>query len=227
MRKLINFQLYNTTIMRKIYIFIIALLLLAPENVVFAQEGGEFSVKAQVRPRYEYNHGGILPLREKDDPISFISNRARLSLGYDNGFLSMGLSGQDISVWGQKPQIDNAANFTLNEAWVKLTNNDWFLQLGRQSLSYDDDRILGTLDWHQAGRWHDALRMGFDKKEHRLHLILAYNQTPKSPRQGSFYEFGGQPLQADADFPLPVQWYREPYCQLPVDEPRFPRGAMR
>jgi hypothetical protein len=60
-------------------------------------------------------------------------------------------------------------------------------------LSYDDDRILGTLDWHQAGRWHDALRMGFDKKEHRLHLILAYNQTPKSPRQGSFYEFGGQP----------------------------------
>jgi hypothetical protein len=193
MRKLINFQLYNTTIMRKIYIFIIALLLLAPENVVFAQEGGELSVKAQVRPRYEYNHGGILPLREKDDPISFISNRARLSLGYDNGFLSMGLSGQDISVWGQKPQIDNAANFTLNEAWVKLTNNDWFLQLGRQSLSYDDDRILGTLDWHQAGRWHDALRMGFDKKEHRLHLILAYNQTPKSPRQGSFYEFGGQP----------------------------------
>lgn len=73
--KLLNFQLYNITIMRKIYILIIALLLLAPESVVFAQEGGELSVKAQVRPRFEYNHGGILPLGVDDDPISFISNR--------------------------------------------------------------------------------------------------------------------------------------------------------
>lgn len=179
--------------MKKIYLLIIAILLLAPGNLVFAQEGENFSVKAQVRPRYEYNHGGIAPLGDNHDPISFISNRARLSLGYDNGFLSMGVSGQDISVWGQKPQIDNAANFTLNEAWVKLTKNDWFLQLGRQALSYDDDRILGTLDWHQAGRWHDAIRMGFDNKEHRFHFILAYNQMPKTPRQGTFYEFGGQP----------------------------------
>ncbi len=85
--KLVNFQLYNITIMRKIYILIIALLLLVPGSVVFAQEGGELSVKAQVRPRYEYNHGGILPLGENDNPISFISNRARLSLAYDHGFL--------------------------------------------------------------------------------------------------------------------------------------------
>ena len=97
----------------------------------------------------------------------------------------MGLSGQDISVWGQKPQIDNAANFTLNEAWVKLTNNDWFLQLGRQSLSYDDDRILGTLDWHQAGRWHDALRMGFDKRSIAC-ILLRLITKPKSRGKVAF-----------------------------------------
>lgn len=179
--------------MKKIYLLIFTALLLIPNQVAMAQEDGEFTVKAQVRPRFEYNHGAQLPLGENDKPISFISNRARLSLGYDNGFLSMGASGQDISVWGQKPQIDNMPNFTLNEAWVKLTKNNLFLQLGRQALAYDDDRILGTLDWHQAGRWHDALKMGFDNQEHRVHFILAYNQMPKGPRQGTFYEMGGQP----------------------------------
>ena len=179
--------------MKKIYLFIIAIVLLIPENMVFAQAGGDFFMKAQIRPRFEFNHGAKLPLREDDKPIAFISNRARLTLGYDNGFLSMGLSGQDISLWGQKPQVDDAPNFTLNEAWAKLTQNNWFLQLGRQALSYDDGRILGAPDWNQASRWHDALKMGFDNKEHRLHLVLAYNQMPKSPRQGTFYEFGGQP----------------------------------
>lgn len=179
--------------MKKIHLLIFAIFLILPQSVIMAQDGGEFTVKAQVRPRFEYNHGALLPLRENDDPISFISNRARLSLGYDNGFLSMGASGQDISVWGQKPQIDNMPNFMLNEAWVKLSKNDLFMQLGRQALAYDDDRILGTLDWHQAGRWHDAIKLGFDNKEHRIHLILAYNQMPKSPRQGTFYDFGGQP----------------------------------
>ena len=179
--------------MKKIYLLIFMILLFLPENSVLAQEGGEFTVKAQVRPRFEYNHGAQLPLGENDDPISFISNRARLSLGYDNGFLSMGVSGQEISTWGQKAQIDNWGNFTVNEAWIKLKKDDLFLQIGRQALAYDDDRILGTLDWHQAGRWHDALKMGFDNNEHRIHLILAYNQMPKNPRQGTFYEFGGQP----------------------------------
>ena len=73
MRKLINFQLYNTTIMRKIYIFIIALLL-APENVVFAQEG-EFSERHR-SGRATNTTTGHFAAEEKDDPISFISNRA-------------------------------------------------------------------------------------------------------------------------------------------------------
>lgn len=162
-------------------------------SIAVAQEGGEFTVKAQVRPRFEYNHGAIFPLGENDKATSFISNRARLSLGYDNGFLSMGASGQDISVWGQKPQIDNMPNFTLNEAWAKIYKNGYFAQIGRQTLAYDDDRILGTLDWHQAGRWHDALKLGYENKQHRLHLIFAYNQTPKTPGTGAFYEMGGQP----------------------------------
>ncbi|HBG41650.1 MAG TPA: hypothetical protein DDW85_09580 [Porphyromonadaceae bacterium] len=181
---------------------IVILLLLVPAARTVAQENGVFTVKAQVRPRFEYNHGAQFPLGENDKPISFISNRTRVSLGYENSIillptkenwdLSMGISGQDISIWGQKPQVDNAANVTLNEAWAKLHKNGFFAQIGRQSLSYDDDRILGTLDWHQAGRWHDALRLGYENDRHTLHAIIAYNQTPQSPGDGTFYK-GGQP----------------------------------
>lgn len=179
--------------MKKISILFIILFFAIAGNEALAQESGEFSVKAQVRPRFEYNHGAILPLGENDDPTAFISNRARLSMAYDNGFLSMGVAGQEISVWGEKAQIENRGNFAINEAWVKLDRNGYFAQIGRQVLAYDDDRILGTLDWHQAGRWHDALKLGYENEAHRLHVILAYNQTSTTPRQGTYYQGGGQP----------------------------------
>ena len=45
----------------------------------------------------------------------------------------------------------------MNEAWAKLNFGEgFFAQLGRQSLVYDDERILGGLDWNIAGRYHDA-----------------------------------------------------------------------
>lgn len=179
--------------MRKIYFTFFFFAFILCGAVAIAQEGGEFTVKAQVRPRFEYNHGALLPLGKEDKATSFISNRARLSLGYDNGFLSMGVSGQDISIWGQKPQVDNAANFTLNEAWAKIYKNGVFAQIGRQSLIYDDERILGALDWNQAGRWHDALKLGYENYNHTAHLIFAYNQTSGIPRTGTFYYNGGQP----------------------------------
>jgi hypothetical protein len=41
----------------------------------------------------------------------------------------------------------------LNEAWAKMNFGEgFFAQLGRQSLIYDDERILGGLDWNVAGR---------------------------------------------------------------------------
>ena len=55
-------------------------------------------------------------------------------------------SAQHVGVWGQDALVDKNGRFILNEAWAAFHLNDsWFMQLGRQSLVYDDERILGGL----------------------------------------------------------------------------------
>ena len=44
-------------------------------------------------------------------------------------------------------------------------------------LVYDDERILGGLDWNVAGRYHDALKLGYANKNNEIHAILAFNQN--------------------------------------------------
>ncbi len=180
------------------------LLLLLP-SVAMAQEGkGEFTVKGQLRPRAEYRHGALTPIGDGQKASSFISNRARVNVGYKYDFLSMGFAVQDVSVWGERAQIDGYPSTTgINEAWAQLSKNGYFMKFGRQQLTYDDDRILGTLDWHQAGRFHDALKLGYEDVNHQLHLMLAYNQDKQGVNVGHFYSGGRQPYKA-----MQTAWYQ-------------------
>lgn len=189
--------------MKYINFLLASLLLLVCSNSSFAQEpDGDFTIKTQLRTRGEYRNGALMPRNEGDLPASFISNRARISLGYDNDFLSIGVSGQNVSVWGSRPQIENKGDFALNEAWAKLSHNNFFAQIGRQQLAYDDDRILGTLDWNQSGRWHDALRLGYEDPNNKLHLILAYNKSSEAILNNQYFA-GAQPYKQ-----MQALWYQ-------------------
>ena len=170
--------------------------------VVSQEQNGEFDIKAQLRTRAEYRNGALFPRSEGDLPASFIANRARLSLGYDNNFLSMKFSGQNVSLWGSRPQIENKGDFMLNEAWAKLTHDRFFAQIGRQQLAYDDDRILGTLDWNHSGRWHDVLKLGYENPNNKLHLILGYNTTAESYHNSQYFA-GAQPYKR-----MHTLWYQ-------------------
>ena len=86
-------------------------------------------------------------------------------MDYKRSDLELKMSAQHVGVWGQDPQIEKNGRFMLNEAWAKLNFGEgFFAQLGRQSLIYDDERILGGLDWNVAGRYHDALKLGYANK---------------------------------------------------------------
>ena len=150
--------------MKKLVVLVAGLLSVA----LFAQaeetqntKENTFSMKVQIRPRAEYRNGVLFPRPKDAESTGFINNRARLSLGYERDRLSIGLSAQHVGVWGQDPQIDKNGRFILNEAWAKLDfGSGFFAKLGRQSLVYDDERIMGALDWNVAGRYHDALKLG-------------------------------------------------------------------
>lgn len=199
--------------MRIVYLALGLLLLPGMSWAQESQKENEFTMSMQIRPRAEYRNGSLFPRNEGDEAASFINNRARLSMEYKRSDLSMKISAQHVGVWGQDPQIDTNGRFIMNEAWAKLNfGTGFFAQLGRQTLSYDDERILGGLDWNVAGRYHDALKLGYANKANQLHLILAFNQNEEKKKGGTYYHDGAQPYKN-----MQTLWYHYTADELPLD----------
>jgi len=202
--------------MRKLISILFGMLLCIPG---FAQNSGttggdnELTITGQLRSRAEYRDGYGAPRAEGSDPAAFINNRTRLSFDYKRDKLSLGFSAQQVGVWGQYQQVDNISGMNdaasnlgrmmINEAWANLNlGGGFFMKMGRQSLVYDDERILGGLDWNVAGRYHDALKLGYEDKQNKLHVIFAYNQNKES-NFGNGYDATGQPYKSMATL-----WYQ-------------------
>lgn len=160
--------------MKKIYLTISILTLM----VQFAQ--AQFTLDGEFRPRTEYLHGFGTLIPEANEPDFFTVTRARLNAGFNAENYKVYFSIQDILLWGENPQVihsDVNNKFDLFEAWAELQlGKGWSTKLGRQVLSYDDQRILGGLDWAQQGRNHDAALLKYSKEGFALDFALAFNQ---------------------------------------------------
>ena len=175
----------------------------------YAQEN-QLAIDAQLRTRGEYNNGAIKPRAEHELPATFVNERARLSLNWKRDNLELKASVQHTGVWGQDDIKDRNGRVAMNEAWGKMKFSDnYFIQVGRQQLSYDDERLLGGLDWNVAGNWHDAIRMGYGDDNHKLHVALAYNTASENNR-GNFYT-GAMPYKT-----LGMAWYHYNSDMLPL-----------
>ncbi|MEO8822342.1 MAG: alginate export family protein [Ginsengibacter sp.] len=169
-------------------VFLLVFIFFAPS--LFAQnDSSELKLNIQLRPRAEFRNGLFTPILESQKPASFISQRSRLGVTYSkNQKLQLGLSTQVVTTWGNDPQVQNTANdISLYEAWARINfNPSWSLKVGRQVLSYDDERILGKLDWNNAGRKHDAALLKFEKEKFRADAAFAFNQNSERST-GTFY----------------------------------------
>lgn len=145
----------------------------------------QFLLDGEFRPRTEYRNGfgGIIP--DAVDPGFAISTRTRLNAGYKFSSYEFYLSLQDVMVWGENRQIlpyDQNNSFAVFQAWAKLDLGKGFsTKLGRQVISYDDQRIFGGLDWAQQGRNHDAALINYNKNKFYMDLGLAFNQDFSNP----------------------------------------------
>ena len=198
--------------MKALYWSFILMLLPSMAYTQNTEKENEFTMSMQIRPRAEYRNGALFPRNEGQEAASFINNRARLSMDYKRSDLEIKMSAQHVGVWGQDPQIDKNGRFILNEARAKLNfGQGFFAQLGRQTLVYDDERILGGLDWNVAGRYHDALKLGYTNKNNELHLILAFNQNDEKKIGGTYYnDATGQPYKN-----MQTVWYHYKANKVP------------
>lgn len=125
----------------------------------------------QLRPRYEYRDGYKSPLQETESPASFISQRSRLNLTFKNENLLTKISAQNVRVWGDVPSTTTADKngVMLFEAWAQyFFNTAWSLKTGRQVISFDNQRIMGEIDWAQQGQSHDAAVLKYSIEKHSL-----------------------------------------------------------
>ncbi|WP_116107595.1 alginate export family protein [Lewinella sp. IMCC34191] len=154
--------------------------------ILGANLAAQFQLSAEVRPRAEFRNGFKTPSSSGFDPAFFVEQRSRLYLDYAEEKYTFRLALQDVRLWGEVPQIfkNEDGNTFLSEAWGQYRFTPVFsAKAGRQIISYDNQRILGGLEWAQQGRRHDALLLQFEGKKqvNRLHLGFAFNSDDDVP----------------------------------------------
>ena len=175
-------------------------------------EQNELTFDAQVKARGEIRRGGYreTPEGEVEGKGSFVFSRTRLTVDYQKPGLELKVTAQHAGVWGQA----NRGSFNVYEAFALLKSKQGlFAKIGRQELSYDDERIIGSDDWTMAAASHDVLKVGYEGHGHKIHGILAYNQNGENTNGGTFYNDGSQPYKT-----MHTLWYH-------YDVPCFPLGA--
>lgn len=140
----------------------------------------QFTIDGEFRPRTEYRHGYGNIISEDTDAGFGISTRARINFGYADQSYKVYVSLQDVMTWGENRQLlpaDANNSFAVFEAWGELNLGEGFsTKIGRQTIDYDDQRILGSVGWAQQARNHDAALLKYKKDKFLLDVGLAFNQ---------------------------------------------------
>ncbi|MCI9843475.1 alginate export family protein [Flavobacterium pectinovorum] len=150
----------------------------------------ELDANLQFRPRYEYRNGYKSPMVNGENAASFVSQRSRLNFNFKQEKIKLKLTLQNIRTWGDVTTTSTADKngIAVFEAWGQYEfSPNWTARLGRQVISYDNQRIFGEIDWAQQAESHDAAVFSFHPKNHQLDLGVVLNANaenllePKTP----------------------------------------------
>lgn len=145
----------------------------------------QFQVNGQYMSRGEHRHGYQTLADTGQKGTVFISQRARLSGEYKSDKYKIHISAQDIRTWGSvaNSAVDTKGLLSIYEAYGEMMfSKKLSLKVGRQAISYDDDRIFGSLDWAMQARRHDAAILKYADSTLTVHVGGAYNQNNESSK---------------------------------------------
>ncbi len=106
---------------------------------------------------FRHDHG--------DANNTYLLIRQKVHIGYNDKWFSIFLEGQESSSTGDKrdPNLESD-QFDLHQGYVTLGNAREFplvAKVGRQELSYGDERLIGAFDWNNIGRTFDAIKLSY------------------------------------------------------------------
>ncbi|MEW5700682.1 MAG: alginate export family protein [Candidatus Zixiibacteriota bacterium] len=148
----------------------------------------EFS--AQVRPRLEIRDGYRRPLMRDEGPVLLLSQRTRLGIRcIVNPQVTAFVQFQDARTWGDEGSQawgtrSSVALLDTYRAFIELRWRHWSLRCGRQELTCEEERIMGSSDWLQQARAHDAICLQWQRGHWTGQTAWAHNES-------------GQPLTSD------------------------------
>ncbi len=141
-------------------------------------------LSGEIRPRYEFRHGYKTIFPDGEKAANFISQRTRFNAFYGNQYFKFGLVLQDVRIWGDVPQLNTSDvnGLSIHEAWGEVIfNKKLSVKVGRQEISYDDQRIFGNVGWTQQARSHDAAVIRYrPAKSTKIDVGIAYNANEAS-----------------------------------------------
>lgn len=147
---------------------------LAPPPPAYAPiKFGKLTVDVQEKMRFEArdNNFDFNSAINGPQDASWLLQRFRLGLGYDvNPWLKLYVQGQDVrELGGSRPNDIGVAaaegddSFDVLKAFIQIGNlkKGASAVLGRQFLSYGDQRLVGPLEWLNQARTFDAVKLRY------------------------------------------------------------------
>lgn len=168
--------------MKKLRIIIVIILGAISADI----QAQELDVNLQIRPRFEYRNGYKTLLPEGQKGTSQISQRSRLDFNYKQDEFTVKLTFQNTRTWGDVAPTATADKngVAVFEAWAQYDFTEkWSARMGRQVLSYDNQRIFGEMDWAQQAQSHDAFTVTYHTEKQKLDFGGAYNSTAENVLQ--------------------------------------------
>jgi len=171
--------------MKKYYLR--TLIIALPAITMNIQSYGQFRVDAQLRDRFEIRDGYQKLAPKGAVPAVFISQRTRLTVGYENDWLKFRITPQDVRIWGDEHNVTlygnagDTAAMDVYEAFAEVKiGQSLSLKAGRQQLTYDNDFLFATGNWNQNGYASDAVVLKLILSGWNIHAGSTWNTLSES-----------------------------------------------
>lgn len=132
--------------------------------------GGQARFRAEYRDPIAYNDPGATPKDEQHEDVDLLLERIRINLKFTlNDQIEVFFQPQDQRTWGDEASVlSDENNLDVHQAFVEVRavlTPGLSLKVGRQELSYGDQRLVSPLDWSNIGRTWDAGKLRYQTPE--------------------------------------------------------------
>lgn len=148
--------------------------------------GGQLRFRAEFRTTKNY-------ASEVDRNVDFVIQRTRFDADFRvsddvRAFIQL----QDSRRWGEEESaVGDLEGVDIHQAFVDyehLFGHPWTVRVGRQELSYGDQRLVSPLDWHPVGRAFDGVRTWWTGDEFQLDLFGVNVVEASTPSGGEAWD---------------------------------------